>query len=127
MKMRKITAALGTTRVLVAILSTIPGIAVAQTSNGTVAGTVVDAKGAAVSRAIVSIAGAHTGVGRSTTTNTAGGYRFDSVLLDTYTVTAEAPSFSKRSITNVVVNASVITSVNPVLAPGAVTETVQVE
>jgi hypothetical protein len=49
------------------------------------------------------------------------------VLLDTYTITAGAPGFSKRVITDVAVTASVITSVNPVLVSGNVTETVEVQ
>ncbi|MEO6801724.1 MAG: carboxypeptidase regulatory-like domain-containing protein [Granulicella sp.] len=98
-----------------------------QSSNGTIAGTVLDASGASVARATVTFVGVHTGVKRSTTTNDVGGFHLESVLLDTYTVTAEAPGFSKRSITNVLVNASVITSVNPVLLPGSVEQTVQVE
>ncbi len=101
--------------------------AFAQTSNGTVAGTVVDASGAAVAKATITILGVHTGTTRKTTTNGAGGFRIESVLLDTYTVTAEAPGFAKRSITNVLVNASVITSVNPILTLGDVSATVQVE
>jgi hypothetical protein len=99
----------------------------AQTSNGTIAGSVVDATGAGVAKATVKIVGAHTGATKTTTTNGVGGFRLESVLLDTYTVTAEAPGFSKRAITNVVVTASVITSVNPVLVSGSVTETVEVQ
>jgi hypothetical protein len=99
----------------------------AQTSNGTIEGSVVDATGAGVAKATVSIVGVHTGATKTTATNGVGGFRFDSVLLDTYTVSAEAPGFSKRVITDVVVTASVITSVNPVLVSGSVTETVKVQ
>jgi hypothetical protein len=110
--------------VLAALL--VGGAAIGQTSNGIIAGTVVDSTGAGVARATVKIVGNHTGFERDATTNSVGGFRLDSVLLDTYTVTAEAPGFSRRSITDVLVTASVLTSVNPVLAPGRVTETVQV-
>ena len=106
---------------------TLVRVGFAQTSNGTIAGTVVDASGAGVAKATVTITGIHTGTKRSTTTNSVGGFHMESVLLDTYDVTAEAPGFSKRSITNVLVNASIITSVNPVLIPGSVSSTVQVE
>lgn len=101
--------------------------AVAQTSNGTIAGTVVDTSGAGIPGAKVSILGVNTGATKEATTNSVGGYRIESVILDTYTVSAEAPGFAKGSISNVLVNASVITSVNPVLKPGSLTETVQVE
>ncbi len=98
-----------------------------QTSNGTIAGTVVDSTGAGVPGAVVTAHGTLTGVERKTKTNGVGGFRLESVLLGTYTVTAEAPGFSQRRITNVLVNASIVTAVNPVLVPGKVTEMVQVE
>jgi Carboxypeptidase regulatory-like domain len=103
------------------------GEALAQTSNGTIAGTVVDATGAGVPQATVTAHGIRTGVERKTKTNGVGGFRLESVLLDTYTVTVEAPGFSQRRITDVLVHASIVTAVNPVLVAGKVTETVQVE
>jgi Carboxypeptidase regulatory-like domain len=99
----------------------------AQTSNGTIAGTVVDATGAGVPQAVVTAHGVRTGFERKTKANGSGGFRLESMLLDTYTVTAEAPGFSQRRITNVLVNASIVTAVNPVLVAGSVNETVQVE
>ena len=103
------------------------GQAWAQTSNGTVAGTVEDSSGASVAGAKVTIRGLHTGLTREAIANRIGGYRIESVVLDTYAVTAEASGFQKETISDVLVNASVITSVNPVLRPGNVTETVEVE
>ena len=99
----------------------------AQTSNGTIAGTVIDATGAGVSQAVVTAHGIRTGFERKTTTNGVGGYRLESMLLDTYTVTAEAPGFSQRRVMDVLVSASIVTAVNPVLVAGKVTETVEVE
>jgi hypothetical protein len=99
----------------------------AQTSNGIIAGTVVDTSGAVVAKAAVKIVGRNSGVTQNTTTNGVGGFRFESVLLDTYNVSTEAAGFSKNTITNVVVKASVITSVNPVLAVGGANESMVVE
>ena len=99
----------------------------AQTSNGTIAGTVIDATGAGVPQAVVTAHGIRTGFERKTKTNGVGGYRLESMLLDTYTVTAEAPGFSQRRVMDVLVSASIVTAVNPVLVAGKVTETVEVE
>ncbi len=85
----------------VAALAMFDAGALAQTSNGTIAGSVVDSAGAGVAKAVVTVVGNHRGFRASATANSVGGFRLESVLLDTYTVTAEAPGFSKRSITDV--------------------------
>jgi hypothetical protein len=114
--------------ILVVLMAvSLAGAAFAQTSNGIIAGTVVDSTGAGVAKAKVTITGAHTGFTKSTTTNGVGGFRIESVLLDTYTVTTEAAGFSQQKISDVLVPASIVTSVNPILAAGRVTETVQVQ
>jgi len=76
---------------LLAILS---ATAIAQTSRGTLTGTVTDSSGAVVSNATVKITEKATGVTRQTTTNGAGIYRFDAVDLGSYTVAVQAPGFS---------------------------------
>ena len=71
----------------------------AQTVNGTIAGTVVDPTGAAVVGATVAATDIQTGIGRTVTTNKAGGYRIESVQPGIYKVVVSAPSFSRpRSI-----------------------------
>ncbi len=70
----------------------------AQTSNGTIAGAVIDATGAGVSQAVVTAHGVRTGFERKTKTNGVGGFRFESVLLDTYTVTAEGRAFRSAGL-----------------------------
>ena len=55
--------------------------AVAQTSNGTIVGTITDKTGAAVANASVRASSQQFGeVPRVATTDTAGGYRFESLL-----------------------------------------------
>ena len=66
-------------------------------SGGTVAGTITDPSGALVVGAQVRIANAVTGYQQTTTTDTAGAYRFNNVPLNEYTVTATASGFAPAS------------------------------
>ena len=100
--------------------------ATAQTSSGTIAGTITDSTGAAVGGANVTSVSDQTGEKRVVQTNKVGGYRIESVTPGTFTVTAEAAGFSKTSTQNVHVDASVITSVNEVLSVGSQETSVEV-
>jgi hypothetical protein len=101
-------------------------LAFAQTSNGTIAGTVVDPSGAAIANAKVTAKSVQTGNVRTTTTNGVGGYRLESLIPGTYVVTVNADGFSQREIQNIAVAASVVTSVNANMVLGATT-TVEVQ
>lgn len=98
----------------------------AQTSYGTVAGSVTDATGAALVGATVTITSVNTGETHTVTTNGAGGYIINSVGTGVYNVTAEANGFSKVVVQAVNVTPSNTTSVSPVLKVGNVTDTVEV-
>jgi hypothetical protein len=91
----------------------------AQTSSGTIAGTITDATGAAIAGATVVAVSDQTGEKRSVTTNGVGGYRIESVTPGTFKVTASAANFQTTTETSVRVDASVVTSVNESLAVGA--------
>ena len=65
-----------------------------QTVSGTLEGRVLDASGAAIVNAKVSIKGIETGLIRNTTSNDGGYYQMTFVPLSTYTVTAESPGFA---------------------------------
>lgn len=96
-------------------------LAFAQTSNGTIAGTVVDPSGAAIANAKVTAKSVQTGNVRTTTTNAVGGYRLESLIPGTYVITVNAEGFSQREIQNVAVAGSVITSVNANMVLGSST------
>lgn len=98
----------------------------AQSPNGTVAGTVVDSTGAAIVNASVTITDVQTGIGRTVTTNKAGGYRIESVQPGTYKVVVTAPSFASTTIERKEVVATAVTSVNATLNPGSAAATVEV-
>jgi hypothetical protein len=66
---------------LLAAVLTLTLAAHAQTSRGTVTGTVLDQSGATVAGARVRLIGVDTGVKLSTESNDAGVYRFDAVDL----------------------------------------------
>jgi outer membrane receptor protein involved in Fe transport len=78
---------------LMAIL-TLAVAARAQTSRGTVSGTVTDPSGAFVTSASVALTHTETGVRRSATTNEAGIYRFDAVDLGTFELRVAHPGFN---------------------------------
>jgi hypothetical protein len=100
----------------------------AQTSTGTIVGTVIDKSGAAVPNATVKASSAEFGKDlRSTKTDSAGGYRLESLLPGTYTVTVEATGFSKVDVTNVQVKGSLLVTANATLDISGLSSTVMVE
>src|SRR5687768_1081676 len=80
----------------------------AQTSRGTVSGTVTDPTGAVISGANVTLTNTATTVSRSTVTNSEGIYRFDAVDLGDYTIKFTATGFGEVLKSNVVVSANQI-------------------
>lgn len=90
----------------------------AQTSRGTVSGTVTDANGAVIVGAQVTLTNTATSVTRNTTTNDDGFYRFDAVDLGNYTTSISATSFGTVTKTNITVNASLTSTVDAQLQPG---------
>lgn len=97
----------------------------AQTNNGIIAGTVLDPTGAAVDGATVTATNSATGQ-VSTTTVTAGSFRFPSLLIGKYDLSASAPGFSISKQTGVDVQVSSTTAVNFTLQVGDVTQSVTV-
>src|SRR5215813_1276443 len=101
--------------------------AIAQTSRGTVTGTVRDSSNAVIHSATVTITQADTNVSRKTTTNDSGIFRFDAVDLGTYTVAVVAPGFSSETKTGVIVQAAHIVDLDFSLKVGTAAQTVTVE
>lgn len=115
------------TLVSLAMWFLLASLAIAQTSRGTLTGTVTDSTGAVVNNAAVTITQQGTNVTRSTTTNSAGIYRFDAVDLGTYVVAAQATGFSTEKKTGVEIEAARTVNVDFSLKVGATQETVTVE
>ncbi|MFN7995917.1 MAG: carboxypeptidase regulatory-like domain-containing protein [Bryobacteraceae bacterium] len=116
---------------LIALLLILPGLPLsmtAQTTAGSITGTLLDPTGAVVSGA--SVVAVNTDQNARTETKTDDGGRFVFPMLPPghYSVTAESSGFKKLERLNVVLNAnSVVPLGNLQLEVGAVTSTVQVE
>ena len=98
----------------------------AQTSRGTVTGTVLDPAGAVVVGARVSLLGVDTGVKLSTQSNEAGVYRFDAVDLGAYELQVAHPGFRTYTANGIGVEANRVTTVDPRLEVGTAENSVQV-
>jgi outer membrane receptor protein involved in Fe transport len=100
----------------------------AQTSTGTIVGTITDKTGAAVPKATVKVSSEQFGeVPRVATTDSAGGYRFESLLPGTYTVTVTLAGFDELKIQDVQVKGSLIVNASAVLEVSSVKNSILVE
>lgn len=100
--------------------------AIAQTSQGTIAGTVTDPTGAAIVGATVSAKNALGSDTRTVMTGPNGEFRVEAITPSTYTVSVSKQGFKTNEISNIAVPASVVTSVNTQLTIGDVSQTVTV-
>jgi hypothetical protein len=98
----------------------------AQTSRGTVSGTVTDPNGAVVAGANVTLTNTETTVSRATTTNDEGFYRFDAVDPGNYNVVVNSAGFGELTKTNVTVQASQTSTIDAQLQLGGQNLTVDV-
>jgi outer membrane receptor protein involved in Fe transport len=102
-------------------------LARAQEVSGNVSGTVVDASGASVSGAVVTLKNTDRNrVERTVNTNKAGFYSVTSLPLGTYSVTFAMKGFKTSAVTGLVLHASDELKVDQKLAVGAATETITI-
>jgi outer membrane receptor protein involved in Fe transport len=99
---------------------------VAQTSRGTVSGTITDPNGAVVVGAEVILTNQETRVTRNTVTNSEGFYRFDAVDPGTYTIAITAQGFDGVTKTNIPVLAAQTADVGAQLTIGQQQVTIDV-
>ena len=111
---------------LFAVLLSLPLAVTAQTSRGTVSGTVTDPNGAVVAGATVTLTNAETNVERTSVTSDEGLFRFEAVDSGNYTVKINATGFGEVTKTNVAVEANQTADVSTALAPGGQQVTVDV-
>src|SRR5262249_27026961 len=98
----------------------------AQTSRGTVTGTVLDASGAVIAGAQVTLTGVETGLRRSTETNEAAIYRFDAVDLGTYQLGVIHPGFRPFLGSGISVEANRVLTFDPRLEVGVAETQIEV-
>ena len=94
---------------------------------GTVQGTVLDASGAAVANAMVTLRNLDTGLARMVKTNAAGAYEFLSVPVgENYSVQVEATGFQKNAQTGIKLDVNQKYRADFTLKVGSIQETVSV-
>jgi hypothetical protein len=98
----------------------------AQTSRGTVTGTLLDPLGGAIAGARVTLTGVETGVRLSTDSNESGVYRFDAVDPGVYDLTVVHPGFRTYSATGINVQANRVVTLDPRLEVGGFETTIEV-
>ncbi len=109
------------------VLALFAGSGLAQTSKGSIGGTVTDASDAVILGATVTAKNNDTGEIRSTTTGASGQYRIDAVELGSYAVTFTETGFAPLTVDRITVQGSVVTSVNAKLKVSGSGQTIQVE
>jgi Carboxypeptidase regulatory-like domain len=102
------------------------GSVAAQSDRGSIAGTVLDSSGAAVSGASVSVKGEDTGSVYKTVTTSSGDYRVNDVAIGRYDITVEASGFKASLQKGVDIQINTVASLNITLEPGNVKEEVTV-
>jgi len=108
------------------MLEVIPAYVCAQTTNGTILGTVYDASGAGVPGVRVVLKSTETGIKRNATTDTDGAYEFLSVPAGAYEVEASLAGFKTQLRQGIVLTVGATSAVNFSLAVGEVQEKVVV-
>lgn len=106
-------------------LLTIGGL-IAQTDRGTITGTVVDASGAVVPGAKVTVVNTETQLHVETVTTSTGNYTIAALPAGTYELTVDQKGFSKVVKTGIIVQVAVTTRVDVTLTVGTATQTVEV-
>ena len=97
-----------------------------QAISGDVTGFVLDATGAGVPSATVTVENVATGVKASTTTSQTGEYRISNLLPGTYNVNVSAKGFTAASVKNLSIELNRAVTANVTLQVGSTTETVEV-
>ncbi|HXO04077.1 MAG TPA: carboxypeptidase-like regulatory domain-containing protein, partial [Candidatus Sulfotelmatobacter sp.] len=93
------------------VVFSLPSRLMAQSSNGTLVGVVLDETGASIPNASVKAVSPQYGEVHQAVTDSVGAYRMDALQPGTYTVTFSAPGFAELQVGSVILNASVTTSV----------------
>jgi hypothetical protein len=99
----------------------------AQTSSGAMAGGIQDTSGAVVPNTTITATNDATHTVSVTKSTSSGAYRFPTLPLGTYTITASAPGFSTATEKGVIVQVSSTTALDIKLAPGEVSQTITVD
>jgi hypothetical protein len=105
----------------------VPGLTLAQTTLGRVAGSVLDTSGAVLPGATITLTNQQTNQTQTSVSNEVGTFVFPQVQVGTYKVEITLEGFKSKTYTDVVVNVGQEYSLTARLDLGALTETVTVE
>ncbi len=111
---------------LVAILILVPTLLFAQTNAGSLSGHVTDSSGAGLPGVTVTATNSANGFNRSVVTEADGSYRFQSLPVGTYEVTADLAGFGAVTTRNVEINVSTDRGLNVTLKQASVKEQITV-
>jgi hypothetical protein len=100
--------------------------AFAQSTVGTIRGTVTDESGAAMPGVNVKVLNEETGISQSMLTNDTGAYSFILLPGNNYTITAQLSGFKKASVTNIALKMADQTTANVVLQVGQLDQVIEV-
>lgn len=109
-----------------ALLFVLGGFASGQIDQGAIVGTVMDNTGAVVPGAKVTVSNRGTNLTLNATTGPDGSYVFSPIKIGSYDIAVEKQGFAKATQTDVAVNVGSEVKANFKLAPGAVTQSVEV-
>jgi hypothetical protein len=104
----------------------LPNLLFAQTNAGSLSGRVSDGSGAALPGVTLTATNASTGFNRTVISETDGSYRFASLPIGTYDVTADLAGFGSLTTKNVEVNVSTDRTLNVTLKQASVKEQITV-
>jgi outer membrane receptor protein involved in Fe transport len=109
------------------LFAAIPAVLLqAQSSTGSISGTVVDSSGAGVPGASITIRSADTGATRTTTSGTTGTFTFPYLIPGNYSISTELSGFTPVKVANATVSVGGDTTVRLVLEPAGVQAAVTV-
>jgi hypothetical protein len=100
--------------------------AMAQTDQGTLAGTIYDSSGALLANAKIAAKNSQSGTSYQSTSNDSGLYRFPQMAIGSYTVTVTVAGFKTATYSQVQITVAGVTPLNAHLEIGTATENVTV-
>ncbi len=110
---------------VLSVAATVPSLA--QSSKGIIAGIVRDQSGAVIPNANVTVTSQETGETRSVVADERGAFRVDAINSGHYTINVQAQGFETGNVKSLNVIPSVVTTYDPVLTIGSVSQSVTVE
>lgn len=98
----------------------------AQTTTGTIVGTLTDPSGAVVAGVAVTVLNEETGLRRSVSTNDQGDYTANLLPIGRYSVEAELSGFKKAKVSGIVLQVNQTVRIDQTMQVGEVTQSVEV-